>query len=1300
MLERTRATIVIYSPTGDKIEEVLITPSSKRVEKLMQEDYITLCFALGEAKHFPIGSYVDDELFGRFYVTTEQMPRYESATGGYSYELRMNAWYYVWQSKMAMLTSRDFSTLRLFRKESEWHLCDRLENHIREILRNLQALGYVPTEIDVNNNTDYYEIVDVKKSVQSLLVNYSSLNIIGALNELANIFETEWRVIGTEDNFVIRFGKCASGESIDIVQNVNAESISANRDTSIVGEKLFYYGATENIPVTYRKNVQMRVINVETFNEYDDRVYSFQGTLDGTKVADLTKSNLKGLISEEGGYQDLLTIKYDSSESNVTKGYLTQGMAVENDSLIVQRFKEQYPYFDDGYQLVRTIRFRWQIVNGGKVYDPNDVPELTGDIYLRIRAFYVLEAYKQGAIKDFVEAAEYPLNLSDDMWSYFAQNESKGVLWNGTTKRYVELAIDGSVTNVYLTLTDGYLEGILQGYELYKFMGAISSKYRAFVIDIRLEELLYRLNGKGIDTTALLPAIQPSVFSVNYEVDEYALDNGEWQLYSTTGMDNSAEGMNLWYDTLTGYYIEEGFYEMSMVYRITSETAKTKEEWKEFVSNDSAFSVINGEIYLNVTNVVRYSNGEVSERTEGMVLMTITEGGRELCSNRCDINALPPRIKTENRIVFIVNNDKKQYQYTPYIPDKGETVQIDFSASNDLTYDTHSGALYESKYNRVNRFYKAWSRKIYKGHDELLIFPAQEAKTIRLKVRVRPPKAVKTMSARIDTYVGLISGNDVDSGIEKQSGTIGSNDLILRPTGKNGGSTSSTTIETTLTESNGYYYCDLQVTIPALPTKEVTLNDYSHFAVSYHACISFNFTEVLFDGNSLFDVDNPSDFNIEMYRDTQTGIAFYGKYVNLLRCVYDKEYNNFIFVNTENAPVKAHFHDGVTFTIYDADDYGVEYKYFVNEYDDPSTIKALGERRLMLPRYSVSEFGKYGKGLFWDGEAIYNAEDIEGATLVYKDGYIIRKEDFLNGISKHQREVSVADSSVYPDAKMLVKGVYAEEAQEIQEIEGANTERIKWKWTKYSVQLRLPSSDEPYEFNVNSTIGDGLKMRFLIPEDMTQLFEKGDISLEEYQTMQKQCLLSGMQFAVEYFKSRTYDDVSQKCIFTFARNNDFGAKLPNDTLFPQVGDPCVLVNWDVKALGSLGLIAEAEYRLLRKAFEYYDLIQEGSFSFECTMMSDFFFKLADVPVMDNQERHLWAGDKGLYVSSQGEYRTIGIGQSVVVHHGALRIPKSTRVIGYELKLDKPYDTPKLTVGETETYSRIKQIEKDLTKLTR
>jgi hypothetical protein len=165
-------------------------------------------------------------------------------------------------------------------------------------------------------------------------------------------------------------------------------------------------------------------------------------------------------------------------------------------------------------------------------------------------------------------------------------------------------------------------------------------------------------------------------------------------------------------------------------------------------------------------------------------------------------------------------------------------------------------------------------------------------------------------------------------------------------------------------------------------------------------------------------------------------------------------------------------------------------------------------------------------------------------------------------------------------------------------------------------------------------------------------------------------LLAGMTFDVGFSNNR----------YTVIRNNDYGAMLPNKRLTPNELDEFVLTGWNPRYIGDLDMVAIAENNLATKAAEYLNAITEGQFTIASHMMSNTF-------------------TASPFATTQGNFGLLEAGSRVRVNHGALPGGyKESRIIGYEYKLDIPFDTPTYTIGETEAYSRLKQIEKQLTKL--
>ena len=144
MRERTSDILSIKRAFNNMIinvADVLISEGSTRNFHLMEHDYVKLDFTLRNALHFQIGDFIEDPIFGKFVLTSEQMPAYNQTTGGYDYSLRFDADYYLWGNKVFMLTANNEQNTRV-RKETDWCLTDKLSVHLDEIIHNLTLLGY------------------------------------------------------------------------------------------------------------------------------------------------------------------------------------------------------------------------------------------------------------------------------------------------------------------------------------------------------------------------------------------------------------------------------------------------------------------------------------------------------------------------------------------------------------------------------------------------------------------------------------------------------------------------------------------------------------------------------------------------------------------------------------------------------------------------------------------------------------------------------------------------------------------------------------------------------------------------------------------------------------------------------------------------------------------------------------------------------------------------------------------------------------------------------------------------------
>lgn len=254
--ERTTPDITIYRPslTGESeaVLTVPITEDSKRVFSLMTEDYIELHFTLAEAVAVEVGDYVDDELFGRFIVTTKQMPSYDTATGGYDYTLKLEREYRKWNNKVFMLTAVITGGDRV-RKEVNWSLTDHMESHVEEIINNLSVIG---------DGHCTYDISGAEKSAEVKNLTYTGTSILDALTAIADAYECEWWVTyDTLGTATIHLGKCEDSDSEEqtLSLETNVESMSMQDDSSTYCNRLLAFGSTTNMPSSYRKSLTFKV---------------------------------------------------------------------------------------------------------------------------------------------------------------------------------------------------------------------------------------------------------------------------------------------------------------------------------------------------------------------------------------------------------------------------------------------------------------------------------------------------------------------------------------------------------------------------------------------------------------------------------------------------------------------------------------------------------------------------------------------------------------------------------------------------------------------------------------------------------------------------------------------------------------------------------------------------------------------------------------------------------------------------------------------------------------------------------
>ena len=229
-----------------------INEGSKRKFLLMKEDYLTLRFSLDTPVYFKLGDGIDNEI-GMFELVDLYKPVYNTNTGGYDYELKLDAYYWKWKNK------KFFYNPGYGSREAGWNLTDTLKVHMNVFLKNLEVLGYK------YHDKSFRCEIDDTVDTSSKLISYDNVNMIDALSQMAETFECEWWV----EKDVIHFGRCEDGDPVDFELGMNVSKMDRSDSQGTYATRIYAFGSTRNIPPTYRKKLIFDVKQVNGRNISD-----------------------------------------------------------------------------------------------------------------------------------------------------------------------------------------------------------------------------------------------------------------------------------------------------------------------------------------------------------------------------------------------------------------------------------------------------------------------------------------------------------------------------------------------------------------------------------------------------------------------------------------------------------------------------------------------------------------------------------------------------------------------------------------------------------------------------------------------------------------------------------------------------------------------------------------------------------------------------------------------------------------------------------------------------------------------
>ena len=169
--------------------------------------------------------------------------------------------------------------------------------------------------------------------------------------------------------------------------------------------------------------------------------------------------------------------------------------------------------------------------------------------------------------------------------------------------------------------------------------------------------------------------------------------------------------------------------------------------------------------------------------------------------------------------------------------------------------------------------------------------------------------------------------------------------------------------------------------------------------------------------------------------------------------------------------------------------------------------------------------------------------------------------------------------------------------------------------------------------------------------------------------------LTGMEFGV------SFKIIDKAKYFEIVANDTYGRTLPDSVMCPKIRDKFHLYNWDASKITETPLISDAQEALYARAKNYYKKSMVDNSNFTCVLDSEKFF-------------------------NNGTYNYHPLGEQVKLINPLFsdtdkdgKHYRNSRIIGIEIKLDIPYDSPTYIVGEKAAYSRLSQLEDKVNSIT-
>ena len=270
------------------------------------------------------------------------------------------------------------------------------------------------------------------------------------------------------------------------------------------------------------------------------------------------------------------------------------------------------------------------------------------------------------------------------------------------------------------------------------------------------------------------------------------------------------------------------------------------------------------------------------------------------------------------------------------------------------------------------------------------------------------------------------------------------------------------------------------------------------------------------------------------------------------------------------------------------------------------------------------------------------------------------EQTVVNGVVQHR--LMLPEGTPYADARPgLTEAEIVEAVKVFDDIYPKRTGTMSDVHTRTGTVTNDDGTQTTYTYYRYKDTGLVFKDEYILPgKELQIVFTSGK--------------LNGMTFGV-IFNPTPKDSARGEQLWEIVANEDYGRLLPDDTLKPEDGDTYILSGFDIQMVSDQ-YIPDAEQELLEAAQEYVRKSGVDDGSYQAALYSD------------------W-----VYADRIG--RTFDIGQKVLLKNPAYfgAEGRESRITGWELNLDLPYDSPRYTIGESVQYSRLGSIEDSLEALT-